>query len=104
MIDSLGTNSIETGLQRLTAEPTRAPPAKRRLAPSLESYAIQEGTQRGEQEPDQTTLEALSSDDTISSTHQQANAMQLSNPLLVFTYVAGSGWTSTLMTKSQCNN
>ena len=33
MIHSLQTKSIETGLQRLTVEPTRAPPTERRLAP-----------------------------------------------------------------------
>ena len=83
------------------AEPTCAPPAERSLSPSLKSSAIQEGSQRGEQEPDQTTLEALSSDDTISSTHQQINATQPSDPILVFIYVPRSAWISTLMTESQ---
>ena len=73
MIHSLETNSIETGLQGLTVEPTCALPAERSLSPSLESNAIQEGT-------DVTTLEALTSDDTISSTYRQANVMQLAEP------------------------
>ena len=71
------------------------------LAPTVENSALKVGTQRGEQKPDLTSLESLSSDDTISSTNQQANAMQLSDPSTVFTYVVGGGWISTLMTESQ---
>ena len=82
-------------------EPTYLPPAVCRLAPSLESCAIQEETQHGEQEQDQTLSDSLLSEDIISFTHQQDNSMQLSNPILVITYVPCSGWISTLMTKSQ---
>ena len=76
MIDSLQTDKIKTESQRLTG----ASPANCRLLPSVESSVIQEGTQCGEQEPDKTTSEAASSNDTISSINQQANAMQLAEP------------------------
>ena len=83
------------------AEPIHAPPTVRRLAPSLDSCASHDEIQQGEKEHDQTFSKSLLSEDTNSFTHQQADAMQQSDPILVYTHIPGSGRITTLMTNSQ---